>query len=162
MAAIGVAAIGGFIFISKLKAAQQQQAEEEQDNEPLSYKAKPILTPNELEFLGRLEAAVPELRICPQVSMGALLEPAISKKENGKKWLATRGTFKQKMIDFVAMDRKTGAVIAIIELDDKTHDADKDAKRDAMLHSAGYKTVRWNSKNKPDTATIRAELLGTS
>jgi hypothetical protein len=41
------------------------------------FKAKPLLTANELEFFGRLEAAVPELRFCPQVAMGALIDPAV-------------------------------------------------------------------------------------
>ena len=126
---------------------------------PQHYKAKPLLSANELEFLSRLESAVPELRFCPQVAMGALLDPAVSKKDNPRRHASLRGTFAQKMIDFVAMDRKTGAIVAIIELDDRTHNEDKDAKRDAMLKSAGYKTVRWHSKNKPDAAAIRAELI---
>ena len=48
--------------------------------------------------------------------------------------------------------------MAVIELDDRTHDADKDSKRDSMLATAGYRVVRWNSNAKPDMAAIRAAL----
>jgi len=130
------------------------------ETEQPSYKAKALLTDNELEFLIRLESAVPELRICPQVAMGAILDPAVSRKHDPKRYFKLRGAFAQNIIDFVAMDRRSGAIIAIIELDDRTHSVEKDAKRDAMLSSAGYRSIRWQSKAKPDTATIRRELLG--
>ena len=122
------------------------------------FKAKLMLTANELEFLSRLEGAVPELRICPQVAMGAILDPDVPRSD-GKTYMRLRGMFSQKIIDFVAQDRKTGAVVAIIELDDRTHNSDRDAKRDAMLTGAGYKIVRWQSKAKPDASAIRAELI---
>lgn len=70
--------------------------------------------------------------------------------------------FTQKIVDFVAQNRDDGSVVAIIELDDRTHDADKDAKRDATLGSAGYRIVRWSSKTKPDAAAMRAELMRPS
>lgn len=152
-ALVGVIAIGAVVLKAKL-AAQGAGSESAKDR----FKAKPLLSPNELEFLGRLEAAVPELRICPQVAMGSILDPGIPRSE-GKAYMRLRGMFAQKFVDFVAQDRKSGAIVAIIELDDRTHKADKDAKRDAMLASAGYKTVRWQSKAKPDAAAIRAELI---
>lgn len=122
------------------------------------FKAKPLLTPNELEFLTRLEAAAPELRFFPQVAMGALLDPAVPRSDR-RAYYRLRGMFSQKIVDFVAQRRADGQVVAIIELDDRTHDSGKDARRDGMLHSAGYRTVRWNSKAKPDAAAIRAQLL---
>ena len=154
-AIVGVVAVGLVALKAKL-AASGAASETSKDR----FKAKPLLTPNELEFLGRLEAAVPEFRICPQVAMGSILDPDVPRSD-GKTYMRLRGMFAQKFVDFVAQDRKTGAIVAIIELDDRTHKADKDAKRDAMLASAGYKTVRWQSKAKPDAAAIRAELMST-
>ena len=122
------------------------------------FKRKPFLTANELEFLGRLEAAAPELRFHAQVSMGALIDPAASRKD-GKEYFRARGMFSQKIVDYVAQRRSDGSIVAVIELDDRTHDSAKDGKRDAMLASAGYKVARWNSKQKPDAAAIRAELI---
>ena len=124
------------------------------------FKARPMLTANELEFLGRLERAVPEYRFHAQVAMGALLEPAIAKKLNGREYMRARGMFSQKIVDFVAQRRDTGQIVAIIELDDRTHNAEKDAKRDAMLQQAGYRVMRWTSKSKPATAEILDSLVG--
>lgn len=122
------------------------------------FKVKPFLTPNELEFFGRLEAAVPEYRFHAQVAMGALLDPAVSRKD-AKEFFRLRAMISQKIVDFVAQSRRDGSIKAIIELDDRTHDSEKDARRDAMLASAGFQTIRWNSKTKPDIAAIRARLL---
>lgn len=153
---LGVVVVGGaaMVAIAKAKLATRSAG-------PARFKAKPLLTANELEFLTRLETAVPELRICPQVAMGALLDPAVSRSD-GKAYYRARGMFSQKIVDFVAIDRATGSVAAIIELDDRTHSGEKDAQRDAMLAGAGYKTVRWSSKVKPDAAAIRAALIAPS
>jgi hypothetical protein len=123
-------------------------------------RARALLTPNELEFLDRLERAVPELRFFAQVSMGALLEPSIPRADGGE-YMRQRSTFSQKVVDFVAHSRTEARVIAIIELDDRTHNGARDRARDAMLASAGYKTIRWNSRAKPDTQDIRAQLLAS-
>jgi hypothetical protein len=123
------------------------------------FKAKEFLTPNELEFLNRLERAVPELRFHAQVAMGALLEPVGAKRNDVRAHMSARGSFSQKIVDYVAQNRESGTVVAIIELDDRTHDSAKDARRDAMLQEAGYSTVRWTSKAKPDTNAIRQRLL---
>ena len=149
-------AIIAVIAFAVLKASMASQSGQAGKGDP-KFKAKLLLTPNELEFLGRLEAAVPEYRFHGQVAMGALLDPAVSRKD-GKEYFRLRGMIAQKIVDFVAQSRKDGSIKAIIELDDRTHDSEKDAKRDAMLASAGFRTIRWNSKTKPDIAAIRAQL----
>ncbi len=90
--------------------------------------------------------------------MGALLDPAVPRSD-AKAYFRLRGMFSQKIVDFVAQRRSDAGIVAIIELDDRTHRSDKDAKRDEMLQSAGYRIVRWQSKTKPDTFAIRAELF---
>ena len=116
---------------------------------PAAFARKRFLTGNEREFLGRLERALPEMRVHAQVAMGA----------TRRHWQA-RGRFSQKICDFVLEDRRTGEVFAIVELDDRTHDPAKDKLRDAMLRQAGYRTIRWNSRAKPERERIRAEVLG--
>lgn len=147
---VGVAAICFAVLKAKLAAGGASG--------DAKFKAKPLLTANELEFLARLEAAAPELRFLPQVAMGALMDPAVPRSDR-KAYYRLRGIISQKIVDFVAQRRLDGAIVAVIELDDRTHDADKDARRDEMLRSAGYQIVRWNSKSKPNADAIRAQLL---
>ena len=123
------------------------------------FKPKVLLSPNELEFLVRMERAVPELRFLAQVAMGALLNP-IAPRQDAKTYYRQRAMFAQKIVDYVAQRRTDGVIVAIVELDDRTHDSARDAKRDAMLISAGYRVVRWQSKAKPDLQTIREVLVG--
>lgn len=149
----GLAAVG--LVLLKAKLSSLSNSGKDLDSK---FKRKALLTSNELEFLSRLESAAPELRFHAQVAMGALLDPAVSRKD-GKEFFRLRGMFAQKIVDFVAQSRKDGSVVAVIELDDRTHDGEKDAKRDAMLASAGYRIIRWHSKSKPDAEAIRAELL---
>lgn len=126
------------------------------------FVAKPFLSPNELEFLQRLETALPEMRIHAQVAMGALLNPAVRRGEDASRHSSVRNRFAQKICDFVLQSRKTGKVVAIVELDDRTHRAEKDASRDAMTAQAGYRTIRWQSKSKPSHDEIRAKVIGAS
>lgn len=152
---VGVVAVATVGF-AILKAKLALQGAESGD--AAKFKAKVLLTANELDFLHRLESAAPELRFHAQVSMGALLDPAVSRKD-AKAFFRLRGMFSQKIVDFVAQSRKDGSVVAVIELDDRTHEGEKDSKRDAMLASAGYRIVRWHSKTKPEISAIRAELI---
>lgn len=120
------------------------------------YKQKALLTANEIEFFNRLTQALPNHYVFPQVSLGALLQPNVSGKDK-KKFHSIRGTFAQKISDFVICTKDI-KVIAIVELDDRTHNAEKDAKRDAMIEQAGYRVIRWNSKAKPSLDEIRQRI----
>jgi hypothetical protein len=126
-----------------------------------AVEARPFLTGNEREFLGRLERALPEARIHAQVAMGALLRPTHRPKgrKGEARQRAVRARFDRKICDYVVEDRRTGAVIAVVELDDRTHVAARDRARDAMMARAGYRTVRWDSRAKPDAAGIRARII---
>jgi very-short-patch-repair endonuclease len=47
-------------------------------------------------------------------------------------------------------------VVAIIELDDRTHSPERDKERDALLETAGYRVLRFQSKQKPSIDEISA------
>ena len=118
--------------------------------------ARPLLTQAELRFLQVLIEALPGRVISCQVSMGALLRP-----EEGldrKQWWSTYGRFSQKIVDFVVIDPDGGGVAAVVELDDRSHDAGKDAARDAMLLRAGYRVVRFGNRPWPTIETVREQL----
>lgn len=126
-----------------------------QSREPVLYRKKRLLTPNETEFFHRLCKALPDYHVFPQVSMGALMSPAsgVSKQD----YLPVRNRFASKIVDFVVADAELNPV-ALVELDDRTHSADKDARRDAMTGAAGYPTLRYPSRAKPELEVIRRDV----
>ncbi len=62
--------------------------------------------------------------------------------------------------DFLLEDRASGAIIAIVELDDRTHNARQDAERDRMTARAGYTTIRLPAGHQT-ALSVRETLLGT-
>jgi hypothetical protein len=120
-----------------------------------SYKSKPLLSANEKEFYNRLSEALPDYRILTQVALGALLLPNV--RSNSSAYYRARASFSQKIADFVICNREM-FVVAVVELDDRTHNADRDTKRDRMLEQAGYKVIRWESKRKPTAEQIREQI----
>lgn len=112
-----------------------------------AIRAKPILTKTEREFFNRLLNALPDYHVFPQVAFGAIL-----------KTTKARGRFSQKITDFVVCDKDTLEILAIIELDDKTHNLQKDKARDAMLNAAGYRTIRFQCWRNPSEEEIASHF----
>jgi hypothetical protein len=126
-------------------------------NKPDSWKAKRLLTKNEEEFFGRLIEALPDFYVFPQVAFRAFLRPGET-SSSSKAYMRQSGFIGGKHCDFLICNKALD-IIAIIELDDRTHIAEKDAARDAMTASAGYPTIRYESKGRPRPARIREDVL---
>jgi very-short-patch-repair endonuclease len=109
--------------------------------------SKPFLTKRETAMLVALERALPHCRIHAQVAMGALLKAPTNPLRKARH--SDRNAFSQKIVDFVAQDRATGAILALIEVDDYSHNAARDRARDAMTAHAGYRTVRIGRSVQP-------------
>lgn len=124
--------------------------------------ARPLLTQREREVLVLIERAVPHARVYGQVALGALLRAAPG--QNRSERAIARNGFSQKIVDFVIESRVTGTVLALVELDDRSHDAAKDAQRDAMTAAAGYRTVRLpaGSHDAESVAAALAEFIPVS
>lgn len=116
-----------------------------------AYKPKEILTDNELDFFWKLTRALPDVFIFPQVAMSALIDPTATK--GSKAFMSSFGRISQKRVDYALFDSGM-KLICIVELDDKTHVESKDKDRDRIFKSAGIRTIRWNSKNKPQSDEI--------
>nr|WP_246408504.1 DUF2726 domain-containing protein [Microvirga lupini] len=113
------------------------------------------MTENEREFYGRLLAACPECQIWPQVPILALVRP--DAKEGSRAFCLAFKRISNTRVDWVVVQDME--VIAIVELDDRSHDARKDAQRDRILKSCGYRVVRFNSSRRPDPRQIHEAVF---
>lgn len=118
---------------------------------------KPLLTRAEHRFLRILTEALPGYMICPQVAMGALLK--VADDVDKRQVLATRNKFSQKIVDFAIVDPADGSVVALVELDDSSHDTARDRRRDAMLYRAGYRVERFSNRPFPDVPFVRDRMM---
>src|SRR5438067_2525586 len=121
-----------------------------------TYRRRKLMTDNEAEFFGRLVVALPDHYIFPQVAMLALLDTASS---DNRKAHGDRLRIAQQRVDYVVCTRSC-EVVAVVELDDRTHSHAKDQLRDSRLEQAGIRTVRFQARNKPKVDAIRALILG--
>ncbi len=151
-----VLALGGAVVLAMLLKILSRRIKTRRGVQATHLLKKPILTDNEREFFDRLCRALPDHHVFPQVSLDALL--CVSSGLPYATQTTLRNSFSQKHPDFVICQRGTLEVVAIVELDDKTHKAEKDQKRDAMLVGAGYRVERFQSRAKPDEATIKRAL----
>lgn len=117
-------------------------------------RGKAILTANEKEFFYRLQRALPGFHVFPQVSFSAIitLDRTLSEKQR----FSLRRRFAWKYADFVICERGSLTILAVVELDDRTHDSANDKRRDAVLAAAGYRTLRFRSNQKPSESEIAA------
>jgi len=115
---------------------------------------KPLLAGNEAGFFRRLHRALPGFHVFPQVSFAALVTDDGQLSRNAQ-W-AVRAKFDSKIADFIVCGRGSLNIVAVVELDDRTHDARADRQRDAITKAAGYQTIRYQSRQKPSEAEIAA------
>ncbi|NHQ85529.1 DUF2726 domain-containing protein [Iodobacter sp. HSC-16F04] len=141
-----------FMFISILKA--KAQGADTAGVWPF-YAKNPLTTPEQVLYF-RLLKAMPEHIVLAQVQLSSLL--GIKKGNNYRAWL---NRINRMSADFVVCN-KDSSIVAVIELDDASHQRQDrqlaDAKKDKALSSAGISVIRWQVKNLPDEAAIRAAL----
>lgn len=126
------------------------------------YIRREVMSPTEVKFFARLSAAAPHLLVAPQVALSALVDIADHQKR-GKYQHTNRAKIAQQRLDFVLMSKETGKVVCVVELDDHTHDNErqraKDLERDAILTGTGYKVLRFDARKMPQTSEL-AKTLG--
>jgi hypothetical protein len=119
------------------------------------YRRHTIMTDNKRGFYGRLLAACPDCQIWPQVPILALVRPD-AKEGSRAFWTAFRRISNTRVDWAIVRDMD---VLAIVELDDRSHDARKDAERDRILRSCGYRVVRFNSSRRPNPRQIHEAVF---
>jgi hypothetical protein len=125
-------------------------------NGPWPFYVKKPLTPPEQVLYHRLVKALPEHIVLAQVQVSRVL--GVKKGSNFNEW---NNRVNRLSYDFVVCS-KDSAVLAAIELDDKSHDSNRrtatDEKKSKATADAGLRLIRWNVKTLPDDAAIRQAL----
>lgn len=99
------------------------------------YRKKYLLTKNEYSFYQKIKPIIQEknLRVLCKIRLADLIEPEPNK--NQKEWYAAFNRIKSKHIDF-AIATDDMKVIALIELQDGTHQKSDRKERDEFLNDA--------------------------
>ncbi len=121
-----------FIFVSFLK--KSQSATQSGDTPELGYRKKgPLFTPAERSFYGVLLPAVDQekYQVFGKVRVADLLEPQPSR--NRSQWQKAFNAISAKHFDFVLCKTDDLTPVAVIELDDKSHNQKHRQKRDELL-----------------------------
>ena len=117
------------------------------------YTKKPLSQPEQVLYF-RLVQALPEHIILAQVQLSRLL--GVKKGNNYQAWF---NRINRMSADFVVCN-KDSSIVAVIELDDATHQKEDrqaaDAKKDKALASANVRVIRWQVKAIPDVANIQS------
>lgn len=120
------------------------------------YQRKPLSVPEQILYF-RLVKALPDHIVLGQVQLSRLL--GVKKGNNAQAWL---NRINRMSADFVVCN-KDSSIVAVIELDDATHNGEKrqqaDAKKDKALAAANITIHRWQAKAIPDEAQIKATFL---
>lgn len=117
-----------------------------------AYRLRKPLSAPEQTLYWRLVQALPECVVLSQVSFSRFLEP--DARGRGAR-LGLFNRISRKSTDFLVC-LKDFTVVAAVELDDRTHVRERDARRDAMLGTAGVKVVRMHVRDIPSVEQIRA------
>ena len=118
--------------------------------------ARRVLTAPEQLLYHRLRAAFPELVVFGQVALSQLVEVRYVKGHH-----AVFNRISRLVADFVVCAADFRA-IAVIELDDRSHQnerrADADRRKTAALEAAGIPLHRFNVKSLPSVEEIRNQV----
>lgn len=139
-----------FYYLAKRKRGEPFEEE-------WPYYAKKPLSDSEQVLYFRLVEALPEYIVLAQVSLPSFLD--FKRGRGSQTW---RNRISQMSADFVICN-KDATVVAVIELDDSSHEYAHrkvaDAKKDKALQAAGLRLVRWQARAIPDKAAIRAAIV---
>lgn len=148
------------VVIAVLIVVKVKLKDEVGDDEAWPFYAKKPLSQPEQVLYFRLVQSLPDHIILAQVQLSRFL--GVKKGNNYQSWF---NRINRLSADFLVCN-KDFSIVAVIELDDSTHQQkerqDADAKKDKALSSAGIRIIRWQSKAIPNVDTIRAEFMSNT
>lgn len=130
-----------------------------------AYQQKgPLFSPAERSFLGVLDSAVSDdYRVFGKVRVADVISP--QKGMSRKNWQIAFNKISAKHFDYVLCRKDTLDVVAVIELDDKSHKKDSSQARDKLLasacDSASLKLVRFPAKASYSMQEVRDTIERT-
>jgi hypothetical protein len=117
----------------------------------------PFMTDSEVRFFVRLQEAMPDCLIFAQVQLSRLVKCPDEAEE--KFWF---NRISRMSADYVLVHPNAQQVLAVIELDDWTHDRPDrrraDAKKDKAIRSAGLAMIRFDGRKMPDVPELRRQI----
>ncbi|MGI0119702.1 DUF2726 domain-containing protein [Zooshikella sp. RANM57] len=121
-----------------------------------------LFTPAERSFLGVLDQAVPNgVRVFGKVRVADVINPA--KGLDHKSWKTAFFKISSKHFDYVLCSEDNFRVIAVVELDDKSHNNERAVKRDELINkaceSAGLVLIRFKAKSGYQVQTVRDQIM---
>lgn len=122
-----------------------------------------ILSRAEMNFFRVLQLATPENGILlASVRMADVLQPAISRKTDQKRFFQLFGKISQKQLDFLLCDSTTSRPVLAIELQDASHNSERRRQRDAFvtdaLHQAGIPVLLVRTARDYSVETLRQQI----
>jgi hypothetical protein len=115
---------------------------------------KPLSEPEQVLFW-RLREALPECVVFGQVSFSRFLDSAASDPRTRRRDF---NAVSQRSVDFLVC-LADFTIVAAVELDDGSHSAVRDERRDVILKSAGVPIVRFHVRDIPSTEDLRSLFL---
>jgi hypothetical protein len=155
MVVLGVA--GAFLGKSSGQSAKPQGGAP-------AYEAMPaLLTAAERSFLGVLKQAVAsDYQIFAKVRLADIVRPVPGSSRSG--WQSAFNRIAGKHVDFVLCDAERLGVVAVVELDDRTHERFERSLRDGLvdqaLADAGLPVLRVPARQAYSPAQIREQVQG--
>jgi hypothetical protein len=144
-----------FLLAWGLTSRRGRRQEEWQSDWP--FYAKRPLTQVEQVLFYRLVRALPEHVVLAQVQVSRVL--GVRRGANFHEW---NNRINRLSYDFVIC-RKDFVVVAIVELDDKSHEsearANTDGKKSKASEDAGLGILRWRVDALPDVEEIRRSIV---
>ena len=150
---LSLAVLLALLFASMFLRALARQRSEERD---WPFSAQVPLSQVEQILFHRLVQTLPDLVVLAQVPLARFLRVKM-----GRPWLEWHNRISQKSIDYLICDRDF-AIIAAIELDDRSHDAvarqKADVTKNRALAAAHVPLIRWRVTALPSAQTIRSAI----
>jgi very-short-patch-repair endonuclease len=123
-----------------------------------------LFTVAERSFYGVLEQAISQkYKIFGKVRVADVLKPI--SKMNKFDWQSAFNKISSKHFDYVLCQKDTLNVVAVVELDDKSHNSKKAINRDAFLEDvcdgANLKLIRFKAQQGYQIDSVRKHIIET-